>query len=219
MLLIANNKPRLSFSAGSGNRRWEERPTQQLLLLPKYSSKSESRGPWTCVHTFTGVFIFAIPPTLVLGAGPVVEPPTPLADILSQPWHIFTSSRAVLRVWLQLKVTDGKSARSGAGLHRSNLCLRDCENRSAFGDEKPFLQQISLIYSLPLTDVRKLLHNPLLKGSREVQVLSQQRIPNTIAQSFLIHFWQFSLPNKRQIWHRRNKQAQQRRKLFTVPTS
>lgn len=49
----------------------------------------------------------------------------------------------------------------------------------AFHDEKPFLQQISLIYSLPLTDVRKLLHSPLLKGSREVQVLSQQRIPNT----------------------------------------
>lgn len=138
MLLIANNRPRLSFSAGSGNRRWEERPTQQLLLLPKYSSKSESRGPWTCVHTFTGVFIFAIPPTLVLGAGPVVEPPTPLADILSQPWHIFTSSRAVLRVWLQLKVTDGKSARSGAGLHHSNLCLRDCENRSALWWWKAF---------------------------------------------------------------------------------
>lgn len=34
----------------------------------------------------------------------------------------------------------------------------------AFHDEKPFFQQTSLIYSLLLTDVRKLLHNPLLKG-------------------------------------------------------
>lgn len=41
----------------------------------------------------------------------------------------------------------------------------------------------------------------------------------TPSSSFLIHSWQFSLPNKRQIWHRRNKQAQQRRKLFSVPTS
>lgn len=54
----------------------------------------------------------------------------------------------------------------------------------AFHDEKPFPRQISLIYSLPLTDVRKLLHSPLLKGSREVQVLSQQCIPNTHRPEF-----------------------------------
>lgn len=172
-----------------------------------------------CVHMFTGAFISAIPHTPVLGAGPVLEPPTPLADILSQPWHVFTSSRAVLRVWLQLKMTDGKSAHSGAGLTALTSASEIVKTDPASGDEKPFLQQIPLIYSLPLTDVRKLLHNPLLKGSREVQVLSQQPIPTTIAQSFLIHSWQFSLPNKGQIWHRRNKQAQQRRKLFSVPTS
>lgn len=41
-----------------------------------------------------------------------------------------------------------------------------------------------------------------------------------IIQRFLIHSWQFSLPNERQIWHRRNKQqAQQRRKPFSVPTT
>lgn len=54
----------------------------------------------------------------------------------------------------------------------------------AFHHEKSFLQQIPLIYCLPLTDVHKLLHNPLLKGSREVQVLSQQCIPNTHRPEF-----------------------------------
>lgn len=44
MLLIENNKPRLSFSAGSDNRRWEERLTHQLLQLPKYDSMSGGRG-------------------------------------------------------------------------------------------------------------------------------------------------------------------------------
>lgn len=129
MLLIENNKPRLSFSAGSDSRRWEERLTHQLLLLPKYNSMSEGRGPGSCVHTFTGAFISAVPHTPVLRSGPVMEPPAPLADILSQPWHIFTSSGAVLHVWCRLKMTDGKSAHSSAGLHRINLCLRDCENR------------------------------------------------------------------------------------------
>lgn len=130
MLLIENKKPRLLLSAGSDSRRWKERLTHQLLLFLRYNSMSEGRGPGSCVHTFTGAFISAVPHTPVLESGPVMEPLAPLADILSQPWHIFTSSRAVLHVWCKLKMTGGKSAHSGADLHHINLCLRDRENRS-----------------------------------------------------------------------------------------
>lgn len=84
--------------------------THQLLLFPKYNSRSEGRGPWSCAHTFTGAFISAVPHTPVLGSGPVVEAPTPLADILSQPWYFFTSSRAVLHVWLQAKNSRQKAS-------------------------------------------------------------------------------------------------------------
>lgn len=48
----------------------------------------------------------------------------------------------------------------------------------AFHVEKPCLRQTPLIYSLLLTDVHEVLHNPLLRGPGEVQTLSQQHIPN-----------------------------------------
>lgn len=47
-----------------------------------------------------------------------------------------------------------------------------------------FLRQTSLIYNPLLTDVPKLLHNALLKGPREAQTLSQQRIPNAHGPDF-----------------------------------
>lgn len=87
----------------------------------------------------------------------------------------------------------------------------------AFHDEKPFLQQISLIYSLPLTDVRKLLHSPLLKGSREVQVLSQQRIPNTHLP--VSSYTPGSFPCQTRDRSGTGEINKQRRKLFSVPTS
>lgn len=55
----------------------------------------------------------------------------------------------------------------------------------AFHDEKAFSPaNFSLIYGLLLTGVPKLLHNPLLKGPREVQTLSQQHIPNAHGPDF-----------------------------------